>query len=748
MTVHYDYVVIAGGLAGATAAETLRTEGAEGSIVILSAESIYPYQRPPLSKGVLNGEIAPEPRFILDPKKYQELNIEVLLNSPVTGVDTSKHLVKIGSGEEVHYKKLLIASGSTPKKLDIPGATLEGIHYLHVFTDASAIHQEAQTAKELVVIGGSFIGLEVAASLAQKGLKVALLEREHLLGQLQMPEVSEYFFNIFEKHGVRVLVGEYPVAFKGNGRVSSVETSKGEVLPCDLVVIGAGVVPEVDFLHGSGIKLDDGILVDEYLRTNRANIFAAGDVANYYDLVFGRHQRVEHWDGAVKEARVAAQNMLGNKVPYLEVPYFYSDVFDVSCNLLGLIERPYECIYRGSLESGSFAAFFLRDNIPIALFSLGRPSEETKVVESLIKHKVNLETVKSKLSDPDFSLSHIPNQNILILQGGGAFGAFECGAMKALVEGHISPNIVAGVSIGAFNGAIIAGNPDNPVEALEAFWNELKVDTPPGPTEEFRQMQACNQIAALGVPNFFKPRWLNPFTCFTQLPNQWTSLYDTSPVRGLLEKYVDFSKLKSSPVRLMISAVDVETSELVMFDSYIDTLTPDHILASGSLPPGFPWTTINGRHYWDGGIVSNSPLDQVLDRCGTSGKQVFVIDLFPGSINHLPGNLLDVLGRRDEILYSERIRSELKTQTLVLNFQKLVEEVMSEVPPEKLNKLRHRPGYIQLMASESPMKVTRITRENSEDEPSSKDYDFSRKTIENLMQSGYRVTKKALTANS
>jgi len=336
----------------------------------------------------------------------------------------------------------------------------------------------------------------------------------------------------------------------------------------------------------------------------------------------------------------------------------------------------------------------------------------------------------------------------LILQGGGAFGAFECGAMKALGESHISPNIVAGVSIGAFNGAIIAGNPDNPMEALEAFWNELKVDTPPGPTEEFRQIQACNQIAALGVPNFFKPRWLNPFTCFTQLPSQWTSFYDTSPVRKLLEKYVDFSKLKSSPVRLMISAVDVETSELVMFDSYIDTLTPDHILASGSLPPGFPWTTINGRHYWDGGIVSNSPLDQVLDRCGTSGKQVYVIDLFPGSINHLPGNLLDVLGRRDEILYSERIRSELKTQTLVLNFQKLVEEIMNEVPPEKLNKLRHRPGYIQLMASESPMKVTRITRENSEDEPSSKDYDFSRKTIENLMQSGYQVTKKALAANS
>ena len=745
MNDYFDFVIIGGGMAGVTAAQALRNEGEQGSIAILSNEALYPYQRPPLSKGTLRSTVPAQPKFILEPSKFVELKIDVLLDSTASRIDPAKHLVWLAEDKKsIHYKKLLIASGVKPNHLEIAGSTLEGIYYLHSFDNAQSIQVDAQQYRSVVVIGGSFVGLELAASLAQKGLKVTLIERDHLLGLLHIPMVSEYVKALFEKHGVRVILDDEPIEFVGVKHVSAVRTKKSEVIDCELVVIGAGVEPDIDFLQGSGVKTDNGVLVDRYLQTNRANIFAAGDVANFYDTVFSRRQRIEHWDNAVKQGRIAALNMLGQKIAYEEVPYFYSDIFEISFNVLGFIDAQDEQINRGSIESGSFATFFLRDGIPQALFSLGRPSEETKVMESLIKHKVNLRSVKDKLSDSGFALLKIPTQTILILQGGGAFGAFECGALKAFQESAIHADIIAGVSIGAFNGAVIAGNPDRPVQALEAFWNDLAVRMPNVGEEQYRRMQACNQIAAFGVPNFFKPRWLMPFASFNQLPNQWTSFYDTSSMKELLEKHIDFDKLKSSPIRLMVSAVDVETSELVIFDSYMDHMRPEHIMASGSLPPAFPWTTINGRHYWDGGIVSNSPLEQVIDRCGSAGKQVFIVDLFPRNRANLPENILDVMSRRDEILYSERIRSDLKIQNLMQHFRQLVNQVIGELPAEKIRQIQHLPNYIQLMAEESPMKIVRITREDPDGEPAFKDYDFSDKSIEQLQQAGYAITKKSL----
>lgn len=229
-----------------------------------------------------------------------------------------------------------------------------------------------------------------------------------------------------------------------------------------------------------------------------------------------------------------------------------------------------------------------------------------------------------------------------------------------------------------------------------------------------------------------------------QLPNRWFSLYDTSPAIKLLEKYVDFSRLKSSPIRLLVSAVDVQTSELVVFDSYVDDMTPEHIVASGSLPPGFPWTTIVDRHYWDGGIISNTPLDLVVERCGSAGKRVFVMDLFPSQRNILPDNMSEVMARQSEILYSERIRNDFKTRALVRDFRKLVEEIVDELPAASAARIRNRPHFIQMMGEDAPMTIIRIIREHSEDEPSSKGYDFSRQTIEQLKQSGYCMTRKAL----
>jgi NTE family protein len=233
-----------------------------------------------------------------------------------------------------------------------------------------------------------------------------------------------------------------------------------------------------------------------------------------------------------------------------------------------------------------------------------------------------------------------------------------------------------------------------------------------------------------------------------QWPQNWTSLYDTQAMRALLLKHIDFARLQASPVRLMVSAVDIDSSELVVFDSYVDELTVDHIMASASLPPAFPWTTIAGRHYWDGGIVSNSPLERVIERCGSAGKRVFVIDLFPGRARKLPSNLLEVALRRDEIVYSERLRNDAQARRRVDDFQKLVTELMSELPPDAAARQRQQPRYIQLMGQDAPMTITRIVREGSEADPPSLDFDFSSATLMHMKDTGYRMARKAIRGSA
>jgi len=740
----YEFIIVGAGLAGTTAAEMLRHEGAQGSILLLSEETQPPYERPPLSKALLTKDREPPPVAILGGTSFQELKIELRLSTRVRSLDTHSRSLLTSTAHRLRYKSLLIATGASPIRLNLPGEARPGIHYLRTLDDARAIRASAQKSRRAVVIGGSFIGLEVAASLLSMGVHVTLLERGSLFAQFKTQSISEFFYRRFVQKGAQVLLGDAPPAFNGRRRVAAVHTERGKILECDMLVIGAGVAPNIEFLQGSGLEMSDGIIVDRFLQTNRPHVFAAGDVACFFDQIAGRHRRGEHWDNAVKQGRLAARNMLGMRIPYQEVSYFFSQIFDTSFNLLGEIEEHHERIDRGSLDEGSFAAFYLQDDVPRALFSLGRPSRETRLVETLIKHRVNLRTRKSRLSDPNFTLQDIPTQTLFILQGGGAYGAFECGAVKALQDASVQPDIVAGVSIGAFNAAIIASNPDHTAQTLQAFWDDLAIPTTKAIDASTRQWLAGLQIALFGVPSFFRPRWLQPMLAPSQWPVNWTSLYDTSPMRDLLLKYVDFGRLRSSPIRLIVSAVDIESSELVVFDSYVDDLKPEHILASGSLPPAFPWTSIGDKHYWDGGIISNSPLERVLERCGSAGKRVFIIDLFPGRRRQLPSNLAEVMSRQDEILYSERLRNDVRTRHLVREFQKLVNDLMIELPEDTLQRLRHQPRYIQMMAEEAPMAITRIERKVSAGEPLSREYDFSSATLDELAASGYRTAREAI----
>lgn len=749
--IEVDFLLIGGGLANATAAKTLREEGAKGKIVIISAEDFLPYHRPPLSKEFLFRGQEKENILVFKESYYREKKIDVILGTKALAVHPDSKIVETDNAGEFKYGKLLIATGCSLRRLDVPGADLAGIYYLRTIADAEALREAMSRTKRAVIVGGSFIGMEIASSFTRSGIQTTIITQENLVfDKLDSPEISEFFIEYYKSHGVDIILGEKIKEFQGKNSVDSktsrvidVVTITGKNFPCDIVTVGVGVTPDTEFLRGSGIKLEDGVLVNQYMQTNKPDIYAAGDVANFFDPTFRRCRRIEHWDNAIKQGQIAARNMMGRGQPYRAVSYFFSDVFDISFNFFGYAVDADERIIRGSTKDESFSLLYLKDGVLRAIFSLGLSPAETKAAESLILNHISLNTVKGRLIDKTFPLGKAAVQTVLVLQGGGALGAFECGVIRAMEEKKIYPNIVAGVSIGAFNGAIMASNPKNAAAALEAFWDEIAVDTPDAPSEDMRRLLASWYILTFGNPKFFRPRWFMPISHPGNLPLNWTSFYDPSPVKELLQKYVDFERLKDSPIRLLISAVNVETSELKTFDSYTDCITPDHILASGSLPPGFPWTTIGGKHYWDGGIVSNSPLDQVIELLGSAGKKVYIIDLYPIH-KPLPRNIMEVIARKDEIFYSEKINKDIRTKELIDKYKQLVEELMGYLEPLVVEQIRHRPLYIQTMGDAPPISITRIIHEGEEGEPASRDYDFSRKSIEEHKKEGYRIAKRIL----
>lgn len=741
-----DFLLIGGGIAAVTAAQTLRDQGAEGSILLLCAEAQYPYNRPPLTKEIATTGIHPEQFLLATPEYYRENNINVRLGSAARTIDPSSHIVTDQSGSAYHYKKLLIATGATPCHLPVPGADLDGTFTFRCAADATALRQWVlDHTGPVAIIGTSFIAMELATSLNRLGLKVTLIDQaETAFPKIHSPTLSGYFLKRCETYGIKIHLGETIARFCGTERVSSLQTVAGLTLPCETVIIAIGATPQTEFLQQSGIEVDEGVLVDEFLQTKAPDIFAAGDVAAYQDR-YGKRQRAEHWENARTQGRIAAKNMLGQRVPYSDVPHYFCDFLDLSFTFLGTSEGASTRIGRGRLDDKSFAEFYVRDDRIIGVFSTGRPPDETRIAETLIRDRVDIQAATALLADPAAGIGSLARETVLILQGGGALGAFECGVVRAMDEAKITPKIVSGVSVGAINGAIIAGNPDRPATALEAFWNDISVYAPSAAPASVANVFAVGSAATWGIPGFFRPRWLAPGVDGELWPYQWTSLYDPSPIKTLLRKYIDFPKLSQSPVRLIVAAVDVDLGELAFFDSRIDELTPDHILASCSLPPIFPWTTIDGRHYWDGGIISNSPLEHVLRQCGADNKQVLIVDLFPGK-RPLPSNLAEVLTRRDEITYGERIRNDGQIRELVHDFQALVAEIMLEVDPDSAVRLRQRPRYVHLMGREGTTSITRIVRSGSDQEPQAADYDFSIQTISRHKREGYLTAQRLLAS--
>jgi NADPH-dependent 2,4-dienoyl-CoA reductase/sulfur reductase-like enzyme len=372
------FVIVGGGMVAGYAAKQFAELGLKpGELTILSADNAVPYERPPLSKGFLAGRDSEESLRINSEDFYRENGIEVRLGCQVEAVDPEHKRLKLQPGGDFRFEQLIVATGARVRKLDIPGAGLANVRYLRSLDDSRAIRQRARSVKHAVVIGGGFIGMEVAAVLAQQGVEVTMVLREdRIWKQFFSPQMSAFFEAYYAARGVRFARTATVQELRGHGAVAAVVLGDGQAIACEMVVAGIGVRPAAELLAGSGIDIENGVLVNEFLEAGASGILAAGDVANYQDVVFRKRRRVEHWDNAVAQGRYCARALMGERTPFKHVPYFFSDVFDLSYEFWGDPAGAEQIVHRGDLSSNSFSVWWLRQSAVVAAFVMNRPEEE------------------------------------------------------------------------------------------------------------------------------------------------------------------------------------------------------------------------------------------------------------------------------------------------------------------------------------------------------------------------------------
>ncbi|MCL6647409.1 MAG: FAD-dependent oxidoreductase [Chloroflexi bacterium] len=370
-------IVIAGAsLAGGRAAETLRAEGFDGRVVLVGEEPERPYERPPLSKQYLAGHQPRERLFLRPAEYYAEQQIELQLGRRVELVRVAEQQVVLADGEAIAYDQLLIATGCTPRRLSVPGHDLERVCVLRSLADADAIRAVLQPGARVVVVGFGFIGAEVAATCRQVGASVTAIEPLAApLARVFDPAIGQHLAALHRAHGVQLRLGEGVSALRGHRVVEEVVTTSGAVIPCDLVVVGIGVRPADEWLAGSGIARQDGVLVDETCRTNLPGIFAAGDVASWWSPSLSQYLRVEHFDHAQQHGVHAARAMLGYREAYDPLLFFWSDQYDLNIQYLGLHQPGDRLVWRGNPPEPPWAVFFLRDGRVAAALTVNLPRE-------------------------------------------------------------------------------------------------------------------------------------------------------------------------------------------------------------------------------------------------------------------------------------------------------------------------------------------------------------------------------------
>lgn len=396
-------VVIGGGLAAAKAVETLRAEGFEGPLTLIGDESERPYERPPLSKDYLQGKSTSDDLFVHDEGWYGEHQVDTRFGDSAVSIDRELRTVTLSSGDTVHYEHLLIATGSRPNTLEIPGADLAGVFSLRRIGDSDQIRAAFTEAKKLVVIGAGWIGLETAAAARAAGLEVTVLEYAPLpLQRVLGDELAQYFAELHRRNGVDLRTSVSVTELVGtDGRVSSVRIGD-ESLPADLVIVGVGISPNAEIASAAGLAVDNGVTVDERLRTSDPTIFAAGDVANARNTALGANIRVEHWDNAIRQGQLAAKSMLGEAVSYDWQPYFYTDQFDLGMEYVGYASAGDDVVIRGDKASGEFIAFWLADGVLKAGMNVN-VWDVNDDIRALIGTTVDLD----RLADPQIPLTEL-----------------------------------------------------------------------------------------------------------------------------------------------------------------------------------------------------------------------------------------------------------------------------------------------------------------------------------------------------
>lgn len=374
----YDYLILGGGVAGAFAAYSIRKYDKDGDVVIVGAETHPPYDRVPLSKEFVRWERGLDELFFRKESYYRKKRIELLLGKVATDIDSKRKRVKLDDTSEVAYKKLLIATGGRPRKLDLPGSHLDGVFYLRTIEDSIAIRQRMHDSERAVVIGGGFIGCELAASMVSKGVKVTIVEvTPHILGKAIDERTSEWMKRYHESKGAVVMTQSKPVMIEGKeGRVTSVKLEDGRTLMADMVAIGVGINLNLEPLRSLGISIQNGVKVNERMQTEVKDIYAAGDIANFYLPLLERNMRVEHYDVAEKQGSVAGLNMAGEDAVYNEPPYFFSDQYDLNINAFGDLSHPSRIETKGKMSKEGFIQHYFEGDRLVGILAVNYDWDE------------------------------------------------------------------------------------------------------------------------------------------------------------------------------------------------------------------------------------------------------------------------------------------------------------------------------------------------------------------------------------
>ena len=403
------FVIAGASLAGAKAAQELREHGFDGRVVLIGTEPERPYERPPLTKDYLRGESDREKAYVHAAGFYDGHDIELMTGTTVTSIDPGGSRLTLDGGGEVSYNKLLLTTGSEPRRIEAPGAELDGIYYMRSLADCDVLRRRLDDSGRVAVVGAGWIGSEFAASARQLGLEVTVIDplalpNERIFGA----EIGSFYRDVHVRHGVEMLLGEGVEAFEGDGAVARVRTSAGKVVECDFAVVGIGITPRTGLASDAGLAVDNGVVTNERLETAAPGIFAAGDVASAWHPFYEQHIRVEHWANALNQGPAAARAMLGEDVSFDRIPYFFSDQYDVGMEYSGYATNWDAVVFRGDRDGGEFIAFWLSDGRVVGGMNVN-VWDVNEHVQELIRSRTPVDV--AALTDPDTPLDSLVTES-------------------------------------------------------------------------------------------------------------------------------------------------------------------------------------------------------------------------------------------------------------------------------------------------------------------------------------------------